>query len=107
MLEPFTTSEVIAEAAGVKRKAIQNLLTKHESDFQEFGRVVFEIRPFNTRGGIQHVKVFCLNEQQATLLMTYLKNTAQVREFKKELVRQFYEMRALLLERSSPIWRDT
>lgn len=43
--EPFTTSEVIAECAGVKRHAIQVLIQKHEKDFQEFGKVSFEMRP--------------------------------------------------------------
>jgi hypothetical protein len=40
-----------------------------------------------------------LNEQQATLLITYLKNTSFVRRFKKELVRQFYAMREELMKR--------
>ena len=39
--------------------------------------------------------------------MTYLKNTEQVRTFKKELVRQFYAMRDFIRERQSPIWQDT
>lgn len=95
--EPFTTSEVIAECAGVKRHAIQSLIQQHEKDFREFGRVAFEMRPLQTRGGQQMVKVYHLNEQQATLLMTYLRNTPVVREFKKELVRQFYAMRKELL----------
>lgn len=43
------------------------------------------------------VKVYHLNEQQATLLMTYLRNTDVVRAFKKELVRQFFAMRKELL----------
>lgn len=95
--EPFTTSEVIAECAGVKRHAIQSLIQQHEKDFREFGRVAFEMRPLQTRGGQQMVKVYHLNEQQATLLMTYLRNTPVVREFKKELVRQFFAMRKELL----------
>ena len=96
---PFTTSEVIAEFAGVKRHAIQTLVQSHESDFAEFGRVSFEMRPLPTKGGVQNVKIYYLTEEQATLLMTYLKNTAQVRAFKKELVRQFYAMRAELMKR--------
>lgn len=96
---PFTTSEVIAEFAGVKRHAVQTLIQNHESDFAEFGRVSFEMRPLPTKGGIQEVKVYHLTEEQATLLMTYLKNTERVRSFKKELVRQFYAMRAELLRR--------
>ena len=43
--------------------------------------------------------IYRLNEEQATLLMTYLKNTAPVRKFKKELVRQFYAMRTELQRR--------
>lgn len=95
--EPFTTSEVIAQCVGVKRDTIQKLIQRHETDFREFGRVGFQIRPLQTRGGEQMVKDYHLNEQQATLLMTYLRNTPVVREFKKELVRQFYAMRKELL----------
>ena len=41
--EPFTTSEVIAECAGVKRDTVQKLIQRHEKDLREFGRVGFEI----------------------------------------------------------------
>lgn len=106
-LEPYTTSEVIAEAAGVKRRSVTHLIQQHKADFQEFGRVRFEITPLQTAGGIQKVTVYHLNEQQATLLMTYARNTETVRAFKKELVRQFYAMRDFIRERQSPIWQDT
>ena len=46
--EPFTTSEVIAECAGVKRDTVQKLIQRHEKDFREFGRVGFEMRPLQT-----------------------------------------------------------
>ena len=39
------------------------------------------------------MKIYRLNEQQATLLITYLKNTEPVRAFKKALVKAFFEMR--------------
>ena len=96
--DPFTTSEVIAECTGVQHHTITRLIQRHEKDFKEFGRVRFEIEPLETRGGVQMVKTYHLNEQQATLLMTYLRNTEVVREFKKELVRQFYAMREELQE---------
>lgn len=83
----------------MKRHAVQSLIQNHEEDFTEFGRVSFEMRPLPTKGGVQDVKVYHLNEEQATLLMTYLKNTEQVRKFKKELVRQFYAMREELYSR--------
>ena len=40
-------------------------------------------------------------------MLTLLKNTPVVVEFKKELVRQFYAMRDFIAERNSPIWQDT
>ena len=89
--EPFTTSEVIAECAGVKHHAIQQLIQKHEKDFKSFGIIAFEMRKLPGRGRPE--TIYHLNEQQSTLLMTYLRNTPVVREFKKELVRQFYAMR--------------
>ena len=95
--EPFTTSEVIAECAGVKRDTVQKLVQRHEKDLREFGRVGFEIRTLQTRGGQQMAKVYHLNEQQATLLLTFLRNAPVVIEFKKELVRQFFAMRKELM----------
>ena len=51
--DPFTTSEVIAECAGVKRDPVQKLIQRHGKDLREFGRVGFEIRTLQTRGGQQ------------------------------------------------------
>ena len=71
------------------------MLLKHENDFKTFGLIAFEMRAVKTKGGrgTKYEKVYHLNEQQATLLMTYLRNTPVVRKFKKELVRQFFAMR--------------
>ena len=95
--EPFTTSEVIAECAGVKRDTVQKLIQRHEKDLREFGKVGFEIRPLSGSKTGQTVKSYHLNEQQATLLLTFLRNTPVVIEFKKELVRQFFAMRKELM----------
>lgn len=89
--EPFTTSQDISDCVGLTHDAVQKLITRHMDDFKSFGKVGFEIRKMDGRG--RPKKVYHLNEQQATLLMTYLKNTEVVRKFKMELVRQFYAMR--------------
>ncbi|NDO46003.1 Rha family transcriptional regulator [Clostridium sp. MD294] len=85
----FTTSLVIAEGTGNEHHAIQQLLNKYKEDFEDFGKLLFtHLKCENkseTRGRKQ--KIYLLNEQQATLLMTYLKNTEIIRNFKKELVR--------------------
>lgn len=91
--EPFTTSDVIAAFAGIQHHTVTRLIQQHEADFKEFGSLRFEIEVRKRKVGATTAKHYQLNEEQATLLMTYLKNTAQVRAFKKELVRQFYAMR--------------
>lgn len=92
--EPFTTDEIIASCAQVRRSTVTRLIRNHQKDLEAFGRVGFEIRALQTKGGIQNVKLYHLNEQQATLLITYLRNTEPVKAFKKALVREFYAMRA-------------
>jgi len=94
--EPFTTSEVIAEQTRTSRHAVQQLIRTYEEDLADLEsnkRVAFEMRTFQTRGGQQEVTVYHLTEQQATLLIAFMKNATIVRAFKKELVRQFFLMR--------------
>ena len=94
--EPFTTSDTIAEFAKVKHHAIQQIISKHESDLKSFGTVAFEMRACPHKTGASVEKIYHLNEQQATLLITYLKNTEPVRAFKKELVHLPISARARL-----------
>jgi anti-repressor protein len=86
------SSETVANGSGVEHRAVLQLIQNNMSDFEDFGRVAFEMRPFATAGGTQSMRVALLNEQQATLLMTFQRNTDQVRAFKKSLVRSFFEM---------------
>jgi phage regulator Rha-like protein len=83
------SSETVAEGSGVQHKNVLELIYANLSDFEDFGQVAFETRPgYNN----SQVRVALLNEQQATLLMTFQRNTDQVRQFKKALVRAFFEM---------------
>lgn len=92
-LEPYTTADKVAEYAEVQPGTVNRLIRKHEKDLSDFGKVGFEIRPLAGSTTGQSVKIYHLNEQQATLLITYLKNTPPVRAFKKALVRSFFEAR--------------
>lgn len=94
--QALTSSVIIAENTGNTHKAIIQLVRGYLNDFETFGRVGFEIQPFETNGGIQKREIAILNEQQATLLVTYCKNTETVRKFKVALVKAFYEMRQQL-----------
>lgn len=86
------SSVTIAEGTGNQHKSVIRLIRDNRADFEDFGRVRFENAPLQTAGGVQQREVAQLNEQQATLLMTYLRNSEQVRAFKKALVKAFYEM---------------
>lgn len=90
----FTTSEAIAEGAGVEHQSTLRLIDNNNADLEEFGTVGFEIRPLP--GGGKPQRIARLNEQQATLILTYLRNTEQVRTFKKALVKAFYEMATII-----------
>ena len=90
--EAFTDSRILAQGAGVEHRAVIQLITNHLDDVSEFGRVAFQMIPFETNGGIQKMKVCRLNEQQATFVISLMKNTKPVVAFKKELVKQFYKM---------------
>ena len=88
--DAFTDSEIIAQCAGIGHHAVQQLVSKHQSDFEEFGKVAFKMRPLADSRTGQSIKIFLFNEQQAMLLITYLKNTPPVRSFKKQLVKDFH-----------------
>lgn len=97
--QPYTTCEVIAEYAEVKRRSITKLITSYKNDLELFGLLRFEISKLNGRGRPR--KIYKLNEQQATLIITYLDNTEPVRKFKQQLVSQFFSMKQELMKRQT------
>jgi len=94
---PFTTSDIIAERTNNSYRSIQRTIENQINRLEKFGIVRFEITVSGKAG--RPKKVYQLNEQQATLLITFLKNNDIVADFKTELVRQFYEMRSELQKR--------
>lgn len=100
-MEPYTTADTVAQYAQVRHKTVNELIRKHEADLKEFGLLVFEMEAVERARGVKYAKVYHLNEQQATLLITYLKNTEPVRRFKKALVREFFNVRQELARRDA------
>ncbi len=96
--EAFTNSLAIAEGLAVQHASVLKMIKKYQSDFEEENLVRFEIRARPTGqhgGGVSEVAV--LDEYQATLLLTYMRNTAKVRLFKQALVKAFFKARDLLM----------
>ncbi len=92
--EAVVSHRKIAELTGNQQKNIVGLIVAHQKDFGEFGEVAFKTEALEGSVTGQSIKTYYLNEQQATLLMTYLRNTPVVRMFKKALVREFFELRS-------------
>ncbi|EPT2006016.1 phage regulatory protein, partial [Campylobacter coli] len=61
-------------------------------DLECFGKLGFELQKIAKT----NKKIYYLNEQQATLLLTYMKNSETVRSAKKILVSAFYQMKEKL-----------
>lgn len=88
--EPYTTSSIVAECTNLQHHTITKTIRKHQARFEQFGKVGFKIQAMESG---QDTKDYILNEQQATLLVTFLKNTEQVANFKTNLVKAFFELR--------------
>ena len=86
---PETTSLIVAEGTEVEHRAVLQLIRNNLADFEEFGTLAFQMR----KSAGRPTEFAVLNEEQATLLLTYMRNSDIVRQFKKNLVRAFYELR--------------
>lgn len=102
--EPRASSITIAAGMQAKHASVLRLVRDHMASLEEFGGVGFEIQPFQTAGGIQQREIALLNEPQAALLITFMRNTARVESFKVALVREFYRMRDALHQRELTLW---
>ncbi|HIH4890142.1 MULTISPECIES: Rha family transcriptional regulator [Citrobacter] len=95
-LDLVTNTAAIAEGVGRDHDTIIKLVDRNKSDLEEFGEVGFEIRAGYNNA---KVRVAVLNEQQTTLLITYMRNNEVVRAFKKRLVAEFFTMRSALAKK--------
>ena len=102
---PVVSSQIVAEGAGIQHRAVLQLVKNYRPDIEAFGELAFEMRvqAAHSKGGRGPAhRAVLLNEQQATLILTYLRNSEQVRAFKQALVRAFFEMREALARQNAP-----
>ncbi len=98
----FTDSLVIANGTGYEHHTITRKIRDFQSDFEELGNL--DVLSKYTGGN--PLKIYLLNEPQASYLITLLENNIMVRKFKLELVKEFYRMRQFILERQTAEWRQ-
>ncbi|EPD23697.1 phage regulatory protein [Lactiplantibacillus plantarum] len=98
--EAYTTGDVIAEYAGITHHAVNKTIREQLVRLKRARNGLVEFKMQRRPSG-RMAKVYLLNEQQATLLITFLKNTPRVADFKEELVRQFTVMKRELILRQA------
>lgn len=103
--DAFTDSLVIAKGTGVEHRKIKNAIRKYEKQLRSFGKLSAPHEAESTGG--RKTTYYVLNEEQATFLITLLKNTETVVKFKAELVSEFYKMRKFIAERHTQAWIET
>lgn len=84
-----TTSLAIADGTEYDHASVIRLVRTYQADLEEFGLLDFKSE---STGG-RPTEYALLNEQQSTLIITYMRNNEIVRRFKMALVRAFYEIK--------------
>jgi phage regulator Rha-like protein len=105
--EPLASSETLATGVKQQHASVIRLVRKHQKSLEELGLVRFQIRP--RRAG-QHgggdVEFALLNEHQSALLISLMRNTETVIDFKVALIKEFFRMRDDLGRREQNLWQQ-
>jgi phage regulator Rha-like protein len=103
-----TTSLVVADGVGLSHATIIKVIRRYENDFREFGFFGFEIQKKRGTQGLK-TEIAVLNEDQATYLITLLRNNEIVRAFKIRLVKAFRAAtnRLKAIEHQAPDWQES
>lgn len=84
-------SRVLAEMLGIENRALIQNIETHQSSFESFGIVTFEMGKLEGRGRPE--RIVLLTEDQAYFAATLSKNTKQAIAVKLRLVKAFSELR--------------
>lgn len=92
--EICVSHRTIAQFTNNQEKNIAEMIAKYKSHIEEFGVIPFKTdKPTKGSNGGRPIITHYLNEQQATFLMTLLRNNPTVVNFKKNLVKAFFLMK--------------
>lgn len=104
----FTTSLVISEGVHVEHRAVMRLIKEYREDFNDISLKTFQMTKVKTLG--RSIEVAILDELQATFLITLMKNSKIVVEFKKKLTKEFFKQREtlarIIFDQKNPDWQN-
>lgn len=94
--ELLISSLVIADNVLYEHETVTRLIKENINDFEEFGTIEFmDLKSENSTGG-RPQKIVLLNENQSTLLITYMRNNDIIKRFKINLIKAFSIMKEQL-----------
>ncbi len=92
--EPFISTLDMWEGLEVEHKAIIQLVKRYETHFQDIRTFAFQMQKSAGRP-----TTFCyLDEEQATFLITLMKNSSVVVKFKRRMTGEFYRMKKFIAQ---------
>jgi phage regulator Rha-like protein len=94
-------SRQFAEPLDVRHRAIIALIRTHEESFKRFGSLLFKKADVETTGGTKQVTYCELNENQAYMLLTLVRNSPKAVALKGNLVAAFVNTRTALAQRDT------
>ena len=104
--EPITSTLIVAEGMELKHRAIMVLVDKYKEKLETFGTFAFEMR----KSGGRPVRFAWLNEGQTVFLISLMRNSKIVVNFKQELTKEFFRQRKLiahlLTQRQNKAWLE-
>jgi len=92
--EPRVSSFIIAKNTNNAYESIRDLIKKYENKLTLFGEIL--TADLKSVVGKEAKKVTLLNEQQAYLLITFMRNSKIVIDFKVKLVDEFFKIREFI-----------
>lgn len=103
--DAFTDSLIISRCTGVDHRKVKAMIRKYENRLKAFGKLSSPCEAESTGG--RKSTYYELNEEQATFLISLMKNTDPVVDFKSKLVTEFYKMRKFIAEKQTEAWIET
>ena len=108
--EPMTNSFIVADGMKINHKAVMQLVIKYKAMLATHGVLTFEkSKPQGKKGG-RPTDFAWLNESQTVFLITLMRNSDIVVNFKNELTKEFFQQRKLiahlLTQRQNADWLE-
>ena len=94
---PLVSTMDMWQGLGVKHKALTDLIIKYESEFNGIRTLAFQ----SQKSGGRPTPFCMLDEEQATFLVTLMRNSPIVVKFKLQMTREFYKAKRFLSELAS------